>query len=186
MHSRHPIIAPLHRLMAFTQWIKVRRMIEGIALDPKQTFWIMTINLLADAAAIEWSKVFGSWEEDTHWTQILPKKRHDEVRAALLRELGFNQAQWKAYQNEIVGYRNEMVAHHDLNTTIAKYPQYDQAIVAANFMFIQIRNIADPDHLGDIPSSLDVWSTTVTKNMRVIVEKAFQASASLGPNVSDK
>jgi hypothetical protein len=169
--------------MAFAQSVKVRRMIEGIALDPKQTFWIMTVNLLADAAAVEWSKVFGSWDEDTHWTQIVPKEEHDRVRAALLSELGFSQADWEAYRNEIVGYRNELVAHHDLNATIAKYPHYDKAIVAANFMFNQLRSRADPDHLGGIPTSLDRWSSTVAGNMSVIVRKAFQASASLGSNV---
>jgi hypothetical protein len=169
--------------MVFAQSIKVRRMIEGIALDPKQTFWIMTVNLLADAASLEWSKVFGSWDEATHWTRVVPKKRHDEVRAALLVELGFTQGEWEAYRNEIVGYRNEIVAHHDLDATVAKYPRYDKAIVAANFMFNLLRSIADPDQLGGIPTSLDRWSTTVAKNMSVIVRKAFQASATLGSNV---
>jgi hypothetical protein len=183
VHTRHLVRAPLHRLMVFAQSIKVRRMIEGIALDPKQTFWIMTVNLLADAAAIEWSKVFGSWDEGTHWTRVVPKERHDEVRAALLSELGVSRADWEAYRNGIVGYRNQMVAHHDLDTTIAKYPHYDRAIVAANIMFDQLRNIADPDDLGGIPPSLDRWSTTVAENMSVIVRKAFEASASLGSNV---
>jgi hypothetical protein len=183
VHSRHPILAPLHLLMAFAQSIKVRRMIEGIALDPKQTFWIMTVNLLADAAAIEWSKVFGSWGEDTHWTQVVPSDRHDDVRSALCRELGCSEADWEAYRRGIVKYRNEMVAHHDLATTIAQYPQYDRAIVAANFMFDQLRDIADPDHLGGIPTSLGRWSDTVAGNMSAIVRKAFQASASLGSNV---
>ena len=183
MHSRHPVLAPLHRLMVFAQSIRVRRMIEGIALDPKQTFWIMTVNLLADAASLEWSKVFGSRDEDTHWTRVVPRERHDEVRAALLGELGFTHADWETYRNEIVGYRNEIVAHHDLDATVAKYPRYDKAIVAANFMFNQLRSIADPDQLGGIPPSLDRWSTTVADNMSVIVRKAFQASATLGSNV---
>jgi len=183
VHSRHPVLAPLHRLMVFAESIKVRRMIEGIALVPKQTFWIMTVNLLADAASLEWSKVFGSWDEDTHWTRVVPKERHDEVRASLFVELGFTEAEWKAYRNEIVGYRNEIVAHHDLDATVAKYPRYDKAIVAANFMFSLLRSIADSDQLGGIPTSLDGWSTTVAENMSVIVRKAFEASATLGSNV---
>lgn len=169
--------------MVFAQSIKVRRMIEGIALEPKQTFWIMTVNLLADCAAIEWSKVFGSWDEDTHWTRIVPKAEHDMVRAALLRELGLSRDEWKAYREEVVQYRNEMVAHHDLDATVAKYPQYDKAVVAANFMFNELRSRADQDWLGGIPTSLEVWSNTVAGNMSAIVRKAFQASASLGSNV---
>ena len=48
-------------------------MLEGIALDPKQTFWILTMNLLADSASLEWSMVFVSWNEQTHWTRAVPK-----------------------------------------------------------------------------------------------------------------
>lgn len=183
MHSRHPVLAALHGLMAFAQSIKVRRMVEEIALEPKQTFWIMTVNLLADTAAIEWCKVFGSWDEDTHWTRVIPKERHDEVRAGLLGELGFSDSEWKAYHNWILAYRNQLVAHHDLNASVARYPQYDKAIVAANFMFNQLRDASDPDELGGIPTSLDRWSNGVAENMRVIVRMAFQASASLGSNV---
>jgi hypothetical protein len=185
LHSRDPVLASLHRLMLFSQSIKVRRMIERIALNPKQTFWIMTVNLLGDAASLEWSKVFGSWDEDTHWTRILPEEKHAEVRAALLGKLGLSQSDWEAYHQEIVGYRNQMVAHHDLAATITKYPHYDRAIVAADFMFDQLRNMADPDWLGGIPTSLDRWSTTVAENMSAIVQKAFQASSALGSNVPD-
>jgi len=169
--------------MVFAQSIKIRRMIEGIALDPKQTFWIMTVNLLADAAAIEWCKVFGSWDEDTHWTHVIPKDKHHEVRAALLRELGISQLEWEAYHDGILRYLNELVAHHDLNASVAKYPHYVKAIVAANFMFNLLRDAADPDELGGIPTSLDRWSSDVAENMSVIVRKAFQASAALGSNV---
>lgn len=158
-------------------------MIEGIAIEPKQTFWIMTINLLADSAAIEWCKVFGSYEEQTHWTRVLPKTRHSKIRKDLLTQLGMSTAEWKKYHKDIVTYRNQIVAHHDLNATVVKYPHYDSAITAANFMFDEIRAVADQDWLGGIPTSLDRWSRTVAGNMKVIVKKAFEASATLGSNV---
>lgn len=182
-HSRHPIRAPLHRLMMFAQSIQIHRMIEEIALEPKQTFWIMTMNLLIDTAAIEWCKVFGSWDEDTHWTHAIPTERHDDIRAGLLKEIRLTQDKWEEYRSSIVSYRDQMVAHHDLDTTVTNYPRYDVAILAANFMFDQLRDIADTDSLGGIPVSLDRWSRTVAKNMHAIVKKAFQASATLGPNV---
>src|SRR5689334_21852435 len=115
--------------MAFAQSIRVRRMIAEIALEPKQTFWIMTVNLLADSAAIEWSKVFGSRGEDTHWSRVIRKSEHNEVRSALLQKLGLSQEEWETYRGNIVQYRNEIVAHHDLEATVAKYPQYDKGIV---------------------------------------------------------
>jgi hypothetical protein len=182
-HSRDPVLAPLHRLMAFAQSVRVRRMIEGIALDPKQTFWIMTVNLLGNTAAIEWCKVFGSHAEDTHWTRVLPESRHDDVRQSLLKQVQLTEEKWKEYRDSIVSYRDQMVAHHDLNATVAKYPHYDVAIVAANFMFDQVRSVANQDWLGGIPTPLDPWSQTVAENMSAIVKKAFEASAALGSNV---
>lgn len=158
-------------------------MIEMIANEPKQTFWIMTANLLVDTAAIEWCKVFGSRDDDTHWTRVLPHERHQEVREGLLKQLGLTMEQWKEYRGTIVSYRDQMVAHHDLNAVVAKYPQYDMALVAANFMFDQIRGLADQEWLGGVPTSLDVWSSTVAGNMSAIVRKAFEASATLGSNV---
>jgi hypothetical protein len=169
--------------MAFAQSVRVRRMIEGIALEPKQTFWIMNVNLLLDAAAIDWCKVFGSWDEDTHWTKVIPKERHEQVRASLLNEVGFNAEGWEDYRVSIVRFRDQMVAHHDLNATVKKYPQYDVAFAAADFMFTAIRDLADPESLGGIPSSLDRWAGTVAGNMSAIVRAAFGASAQLGPNV---
>lgn len=183
MHSRDPVLASLHHLMVFAQCVKARRMIQDIASDPKQTFWIMTINLLADAAAIEWSKVFGSWDEDTHWTKFVPKESHDVIRAALRKELGFGEKDWEAYRDTIVEYRNQIVAHHDLGAIIANYPHYDKALVAAYFMFGELLNFAHPGRLGGIPSSLDRWSNTVAGNMSAIVRAAFRGSAPLGSNV---
>jgi hypothetical protein len=182
-HSRHPLLAPLHRLMCFAQWVQVRRMIEGVAVEPAQTFWNMNINLLADAAAIEWAKVFGSRDEDTHWTKAFPAERQDEIRAALLAHVGLTADQWAQYRDTIVNYRNQIVAHHDLDADVEKYPHYDVAVSASNFMFDQIRNVADPDWLGGIPTSLDRWSRGVAGNMSAIVKKAFEASAKLGSNV---
>lgn len=158
-------------------------MIEGIALEPKQTFWIMTINLLGDAAAIEWFKVFGSWDEDTHWTKVVPETQHEEVRTALLRQLRLSQEEWEAYRDSIITYRNQMVAHHDLGTAVTMYPHYDKALESAYFMFGRLRAFADPDELGGIPTSLDRWSDTVARNMSAIVRVAFAASARLGSNV---
>jgi hypothetical protein len=169
--------------MVFSQAVHVRRMIEGIALEPKQTFWVMTVNLLADTAALEWCKVFGSWDEDTHWTQAVPKDKHDGIRADLLKTIGFTQAEWEKYRDGIVSYRDQMVSHHDLGATVANYPRYDVALLAASFMFDQLRSVAERDSLGGIPTSLDRWSRTVAGNMSAIVKKAFQASASLGTNV---
>jgi hypothetical protein len=182
MHSRNPIIAPLHRLMTFAQYVKVRRMISEIAKEPQQSFWTMTLNLLMDAAAIEWAKVFGSRGDDTHWTRVVSPEQHDQTRADLLGHLDMTVGEWLAYRDSIVRYRDQMAAHHDLAATLPSYPQYDKALEAAYFMFGRMRPFADQDWLGGIPIELDRWSTNVAGNMSAIVRKAFAGSAALGSN----
>lgn len=184
MHSRSPVLAALHRLMSFAQSLKVYRMLVEIAAEPKQTFWNMTINLLFDAAAVEWMKVFGSRSDDTHWTQALPAEEHDATRAALLAHLGLTAAQWTAEREAIKAYRDQHVSHHDVNSAIVKLPHYDVALKAACFMFDRIRAVADQSWLGGIPKDLERWSNTVAGNMSVIVRKAHAATATLGSNVS--
>jgi hypothetical protein len=183
MHSRSPVFAALDRLMSFAQWLKVHRMLVEIAVEPKQTFWNMTINLLFDAAAVEWAKVFGSWSEDTHWTKALPPEQHDATRAALLGHLGLTAEQWATQKEAIKMYRDQHVSHHDVDSTIAKLPHYDIAFKAACFMFDRIRAVADQNWLGGIPDDLERWSNTVAGNMSVIVRKAHAATATLGSNV---
>lgn len=183
MHSRDRFIAPLHCLMAFAQAVHVRRMIEAIAVEPKQTFWIMTLNLMMDSAVIDWCKVFGSWDEQTHWTRVLPKNYHEQVRTDLHFALGLNAEKWKAYRETVVQYRDELIAHHDLNATVAAHPKFDPGLKAATFIFDQLRARANQDWLGGIPTSLDRWARGVASNMRPIVTKSFAASAVLGSNV---
>ena len=116
-------------------------------------------------------------------TKVVPAKKHGATRAALLQHLGLTQDAWVAYRESIVDYRNQMVAHHDLDAAVATYPRYDKALEAANFVFDRVRALADPNELGGVPTSLDRWSDTVTGNMSAIVRTAFAASAKLGSNV---
>lgn len=88
MHPRHPVLAPLHCLQLFAQAVKVERLLEEVALNPEINFWVYTTNVLLNEAAIQWSKVFGSTEEQTHWTksfdqtdQVAPCKKGFRVGA---------------------------------------------------------------------------------------------------------
>jgi hypothetical protein len=127
--------------------------------------------------------VFGSWDEDTRWTKVLPDHLHDATRVAQLQHLDLTEAEWRTQRTAILDYRHQQVAHHDTTTTIPNFPHYDIALEAAFFMFQRIRAAADQEWLGGIPVDLDRWSNTVAGNMKAIVRKAHGASATLGSNV---
>jgi hypothetical protein len=186
MHSRHPIIAPLHRLMAFAQAVKVMRVVQGTSEVVPQTFWRLVANSLNETATIEWCKVLGSWKETTHWTQVIPRKRHKDMRKALHAAVGLDAQQWRAYHASILKYRNQMVAHHDLKANVPTYPHYDHALLAAYFMYDQIYALLPEDQRGGLTSSLDRWSKTVAGNMRAIIRAAYAGSRVLGSNIPQR
>jgi hypothetical protein len=186
MHSRHNVIAPMHCLLHFAQAVKVKRSVEANALDPPQTFWVYLQNLMSEKATIEWSKVFGSWDDDTHWTRAVPKDQHDETRRQLLDVVGMEGKQWKEYRSTIVDYRNQIVAHHDLEANIAKYPHYDAALKAAYFIYGRLHGLVHHDSRGGLPESLEQWSNTVAGNMTAIIRNAFAGSAPMGSNMKKK
>lgn len=183
MHSRHSVIAPMRCLLQFAQAVKVKREVEATALDPPQTFWLYLTNVMTDKAAIEWSKVFGSWDEDTHWTKAVSREKRGEVREKLLAAVQMDGKSWKTYRLTVVNYRNQMAAHHDLDANLEKYPYYDVALTAAYFIYEQLRGLVNEGERGGLPESLERWSTTVSGNMAAIIRNAFAGSAKLGSNV---
>ena len=183
MHSRHQVIAPMRCLLGFAQAVKVKHVLENIAMDPAQTFWRYLMGLMTDNAAIEWSKVFGSRDADTHWSQALPKDQHDDARQGLLTVVKMKDEDWAKYRKSVVDYRNQMAAHHDLDANLEKYPHYDAALQAAYFIYGHLYGLLKAGEGGGLPESLERWSETVAKNMTPIIKHAFAGSAKLGSNM---
>lgn len=180
MHFRHPVLAPLHCLQLFAQAVKVKRLVEEVALDPKINFWVYTTNVLLNESAIQWSKVFGSTREQTHWTRSFPAQEQEEVRAALYSHLGMTTGQWRNYRKTIVDFRDQMAAHHDLNAAIQKYPHFDTALASADFMYAKLLERIDGDPGHELAwQGLLKWADHVSRNMRPVVIRSFQASAAM-------
>lgn len=183
MHSRHQVIAPMRCLLKFAQAVEVKRVLEAYAMEPAQTFWHYLMSRMTDNAAIEWAKVFGARDDDTHWTQALPKDQHDDARQGLLVAVKMSKQGWTNYRKSVVDYRNKMAAHHDLDINLEKYPHYDAALQAAYFIYGRLYGLLKEDEGGGLPESLERWSKTVAKNMTPIIRHAFAGSAKLGSNM---
>jgi hypothetical protein len=180
MHPRHPVLAPLHCLQLFAQAVKVKRLLEEVALDPKINFWVYTTNVLLNEAAIQWSKVFGSTEEQTHWTKSFDQTDREQMRNQLYQHLGMTKNQWREYRATVVDFRNQMAAHHDLNAAIQKYPHFDVALNAADFMYGQLLKQVPDDNGGGLAwQGLLKWADHVSRHMGPIVARSFEASAAL-------
>ena len=94
-----------------------------------------------------------------------------------------DETEWTGYWQTIFDYRNQMAAHNDLAADLKRYPHFDSALVAADFMYECLLTHLPEDESGGIPSSLDGWSNTVQGNMGAIVRAAFAAARQLGSNM---
>ncbi len=94
-----------------------------------------------------------------------------------------NKDEWEAYRELLIGYRDQLAAHHDLEADVKNYPKYDAALVAADFMYAELLSRLPDEKAGGLYLELERWSATVARNMRPIVKTAFESSARLGSNV---
>lgn len=182
----HPVRQALLGLMSFHIAAQCKRLIVEVTAEPKQTFWNYTAGILTDRATIEWCKVFGSRNEETHWRNAVPTADQTGVFAELLQATGLDEAGWTAYQSSLLDYRNMVAAHTDLDApnVVTNFPHFDVALLAAEYMFDVLYGMLSDDEKGGLNSSLVRWSRSYVGGMRPIVAAAFAGSRSLGSNVS--
>ena len=170
-------------LLDFSQAVKLKRVLEVNAMEPAQTFWRYLMGVMTDRAAIEWCKVFGSRQDDTHWTRATPRGQHDRIRQGLLAAIKLDEKGWANYRVSVVDYRNQIGAHHDLDANVLKYPHFGVALQAAYYLYDRLNELLKDEERGGLPESLERWSNTVAGNMTPIVRHAFAGSAKLGSNM---
>lgn len=178
MHSRHPITAQLTSLQDFMQAVKVKRTLHAAAMEPAQVFWHYLMGVMTDKAVIEWCKVFGLRDDDIHWTQVVPEGQREDVRERMYAAVGVDAEGWKKYHGEMLTYRNQCAAHHDLDAKAENFPSFDFAVAAAQFMYAELYSLNDGEtgHPADLPA----WADAVGTSMARIIQAAFAGSAGLG------
>ena len=69
-------------------------------------------NALLSDAAINWCKVFGTDNEETHWKNIV--KNYDDFREKLFLEINISKEDYSIYWKNFTGFRNKVIAHIDI------------------------------------------------------------------------
>lgn len=98
-------------------------------------FWRMMMGGSLDLAVIDWCKVFGSREEETHWTKLIPDADHAAFREGLHRAIGMTEQQWSKYHDQVKGYRDEFAAHQDIDPDTKNFPKLDTALEVAFYYY---------------------------------------------------
>ncbi len=119
----------------------------------KSPFWTFTIDAHLSRAVILWCMVFGTDENPTHWKNLSgtdAEHLRESFREALFRQTQFTPLTWNKYWKEMVSFRNEYVAHHELSYS-KPVPYLDRALEVAYIYDRWIREIISPDVFEEPP-----------------------------------
>lgn len=118
-------------LRSFMDTVALSRAIQSFEHHP----YAFTVAQRAafDTAVITWCILFGSDNADQqkiHWKNMFEV---DQFRDGLLKATQMSLDEWRAYRRGVVDYRNELAAHRDLDPKTRFHPNFDTALLAADF-----------------------------------------------------
>jgi hypothetical protein len=175
--------AQLFRLAVIVRNIAFYRSLSGYRRSLGQNFWIYTYNNFFDMAVLEWCKTFGSRSETTHWSAVVPDA--EAFRTALLARLGITPDQWTAYWEDLKGYRDSSVAHHEVDPERTKYPLLDTALDSTcylyDFLVEELRIASDPVYF--LPRYLKVYYQQILAQAEKLAKVAYEASRNVEERV---
>ena len=124
------------------------------SLGLQSPFWVFTIDAHLARAVICWCMVFGAHGcNPTHWKK-LSKNNVDYLRTSfrkwLFSHTNFTPRTWETYWKEIVAFRNEYVAHRELEYK-KPVPTFDLALEVAYVYDSWIRDVIVPDIFDEPP-----------------------------------
>lgn len=108
-------------------------------LKPEPYSFRVAQNAAFDTAVINWCILFGSDHADhqkIHWKNLFET---NAFRDGLLGAVRMTRDEFQAYQKMVVDYRNELAAHRDLNPDTTHHPNFETALVAADFYHERLR-----------------------------------------------
>lgn len=85
-------------------------------LMPDAEYWQTVDNNFLDMCVLEWTKLFGEWNGQHHWRQVIEDR--DTFWKGLLKELVMKKPEFDQFRESVVEYRDRFVAHLDEDTTM--------------------------------------------------------------------
>lgn len=124
-------------LRSFVDAVALTRALRELSPDPYSFKVAQAASF--DIAVISWCILFGSdnaEQQKLHWKNMFDE---NAFRGGLLDALSLTLDEWRTYRKTVVDYRNELAAHRDLNPETKYHPNFDKALLAADFYHERLR-----------------------------------------------
>jgi hypothetical protein len=129
---QYPVVALFVRHLAYARGLQTT--IDN--LTNHREFWGVTASAHLELATVAWCKVFGSYNEKTHWkktlTDNIEEQASEDFRRRVLSKTSLTQKQWDAYHKKMLSLRDRFIAHLDLSNPFNEpAPLFDTALQVA-------------------------------------------------------
>ncbi len=175
MPTQQQLDGALRVIVNLVRTIALKRAIATVDPDPHLNFWRVIQGNNMDMAAIEWCKLFGSDDEEhqqVHWKNVFDD--HDAFRAGLLQYIGVDPEGWATYWRQVKEYRDQNVAHRDLNRrSVAEFPVLDNALRSSAFYYRRLLDELHPDEANRYPADLMEYYERFLDLSREVAERAL-------------
>lgn len=183
MASKEEVNKHMMRVVGVVQNALLKRALHDASPNPRLNFWRLIMGDLLDVAVLEWSKVFGSDAEPSHWKRVIPEADHAEFRSRLLRDLNTDEQTWRAYWEMMKRYRDNYVAHVDDRRAEDRYPDLTLALESSYFYYARL--IVMWRALGEVryPEDLRDYAARYAAQARETARIAMASTAAIEERV---
>jgi hypothetical protein len=109
-------------------------------------FWNSTSTAHLLVATLEWSKVFGSNTEKTHWKNSVTSDQSDEFKTMAIDAAG-GEAEWKQCWEGMNEFRCQYVAHTDTDRVSMTVPSFDTPLEIASIYLQWVYDLAREENI---------------------------------------
>ena len=148
--------------------------------DFNQNYWIQIYNNFFDVAILEWSKVFGTDSEPTHWKTVV--NDHLSFRNGLLNCIGLDESGWSNFWQGVNIYRNNIIAHFKKIPNLS-YPSLDVIINSTFYYYKWLQNDLDKRGIIQEPKHIEGYYDRCLNQAEIFSEKAYNSTINLEEKV---
>lgn len=178
------LIEQLNRLVHLARNVMMKRALADVQPDPHLNFWRLIRGNQMDIAVLEWCKVFGANQEETHWKKVVPDSERDRFRERLLGRLDVTPEIWDEYWNGMKSYRDNLAAHHNETNEVSSYPDLELALRSAYFYYSYLIGKLRESGETRFPNDLEEYCHRFESQARDIAGKAIAATAEIEESVN--
>ncbi|MEI7994354.1 MAG: hypothetical protein WCH01_05570 [Methylococcaceae bacterium] len=179
LNDMEKITTQIKLIVQIVRCIHFKRELSKLDPEPHLNFWRLIHGGLLDLSVLEWTKIFGSNGEPTHWKCGDIVDDHDTFRRELLIRTGLTQEEWNTYWNDMKSYRNEEISHHfdNLSRKCQNYPTLDVALISCYFYYEYLIKKAREHGEAKFPDNLGDYCKKFSAQTRAIAKLALEATA---------